>query len=154
VGAAGLAAFHPVDDPLRAARSRLIVHRPRRLARRALAITGLDTVLPIRPTTARNLTCDISTVAELSSPTEAAAVNQPARRPPDAHHHTDRPEAKMISSDTATTNYASGQSPSGDSAATEPVLPWCGAARWGPPGRQDRNNQSLISIVGGQCRGV
>ena len=58
LSAAGLAVFHRVDDHLRAANGRLILHRPRRLARHVLAITGLDTVLTIQPATMRSLTCD------------------------------------------------------------------------------------------------
>jgi anti-anti-sigma factor len=58
LGAAGLTVFHRVDHQLRAARGRLILHQPGRLARRVLAITGLDTVLTIRPATARHVDCD------------------------------------------------------------------------------------------------
>lgn len=58
LSAAGLTVFHRVDDQLRAASGRLILHRPERLARRVLAITGLDTVLTIRPATAHSLTRD------------------------------------------------------------------------------------------------
>jgi anti-sigma B factor antagonist len=58
LSAAGLTVFHRVDDHLRAANGRLILHRPGPRARRVLAITGLDTVLTIRPATARSLTCD------------------------------------------------------------------------------------------------
>jgi anti-sigma B factor antagonist len=55
LGAAGLGVFLRADDRLRAAGGRLILHRPGRLARRILAITGLDTVLTIRPATSRSL---------------------------------------------------------------------------------------------------
>jgi anti-anti-sigma factor len=55
LGAAGLGVFLRADDQLRAAGGRLILHRPGRLARRILAITGLDTVLTIRPATSRSL---------------------------------------------------------------------------------------------------
>ncbi|MGB9050348.1 MAG: STAS domain-containing protein, partial [Pseudonocardiaceae bacterium] len=48
LGAAGLGVFLGADDSLRAAGGRLILHRPGRLARRILTITGLDTVLTIR----------------------------------------------------------------------------------------------------------
>jgi anti-sigma B factor antagonist len=58
LSAAGLTVLHRVDDQLRAAGGRLILHRPRWLARRALAITRLDTVLTIRPATARSRNCD------------------------------------------------------------------------------------------------
>jgi anti-sigma B factor antagonist len=58
LSAAGLTVFHRVDHQLRAAHGRLILHRPGRRARRVLAITGLDTVLTIRPATARSLTGD------------------------------------------------------------------------------------------------
>lgn len=86
-------------------------HRP---GHRLAHLTG-DRTQPLPAT--------ISTIAELPSPTEASAANQPARRPPDAYHRTDRPETKMTGGDAATTDYASGQSPSGDSSATAPVLP-------------------------------
>lgn len=49
LGAIGLGVFLRADDQLRAAGRRLILHRPRRLTRRVLAITELDTVLSIRP---------------------------------------------------------------------------------------------------------
>jgi hypothetical protein len=54
-------------------------------------------------------------------------VNQPASLPPDAHHYTGRRRAKMTGNDTATTKHATGQPPSGDMAATTPVLAvvWC-----------------------------
>ena len=55
LGAAGLTVFHRIETQLRAANGRLILHRPPPMARRMLAITGLDTVLTIRPATARNL---------------------------------------------------------------------------------------------------
>jgi anti-anti-sigma factor len=55
LGAAGLGVFLDADDSLRAAGGRLILHRPGRLARRILTITGLDTVLTIRPMTSPNL---------------------------------------------------------------------------------------------------
>jgi anti-sigma B factor antagonist len=58
VSAAGLTVFHRVADHLRAAGGQLILHRPRWLARRALSITGLDTVLTIRPAGERRLDCD------------------------------------------------------------------------------------------------
>lgn len=58
LGAVGLAVFHQVDDQLRAVDRQLILYRPRRLARRALAITGLDTVLTIQSVTTRSLTCN------------------------------------------------------------------------------------------------
>ena len=58
LGAAGLTVFHRVDHQLRATNGRLILHRPGWLARRVLAITGLDTVLTIRPATARQANCD------------------------------------------------------------------------------------------------
>lgn len=48
LGAIGLGVFLRADDQLRAAGRRLILHRPRRLTRRVLAITELDTVLSIR----------------------------------------------------------------------------------------------------------
>jgi hypothetical protein len=53
-------------------------------------------------------------------------VNQPASRPPDAHH-ADRRKAKTTSCNAATTKYASGPSPSGDRTATVPVFAvvWC-----------------------------
>ena len=57
LGAAGLGVFLDADSRLRAAGGRLILHRPGRLARRILAITGLDTVLTIRPTTSPSLDC-------------------------------------------------------------------------------------------------
>lgn len=56
LSAAGVTVFHRVDDHLRAANGRLVLHRPGHRARRVLAITGLDTVLTIRPATARSLT--------------------------------------------------------------------------------------------------
>ena len=59
LGAAGLTVFHRVDHQLRATNGRLILHRPGWLARRVLAITGLDTVLTIRPATARQVNCDL-----------------------------------------------------------------------------------------------
>lgn len=49
LGAGGLTVFHEVDDQLRAVNARLILRRPRRLTRRVLAITGLDTILTIQP---------------------------------------------------------------------------------------------------------
>jgi anti-anti-sigma factor len=55
LGAAGLGVFLGAEDRLRAAGGRLILHRPGRAARRILAITGLDTVLTIRPTTTPSL---------------------------------------------------------------------------------------------------
>jgi anti-sigma B factor antagonist len=55
LGAAGLGIFLGADDRLRAAGGRLILHRPGRLVRRILTITGLDTVLTIRPTTSPSL---------------------------------------------------------------------------------------------------
>jgi anti-sigma B factor antagonist len=58
LSAAGLTVFHRVDSHLRAVDGRLVLHRPGRLARRVLAITGLDTVLTIRPATAHNVNCD------------------------------------------------------------------------------------------------
>jgi anti-sigma B factor antagonist len=58
LGAAGLTVFHRIDAQLRAVNGRLILHRPPPLARRMLAITRLDTVLTIRPATARSLACD------------------------------------------------------------------------------------------------
>lgn len=58
VSAAGLTVFHCVADHLRAAGGQLILDRPRWLARRALSITGLDTVLTIRPAGERRLSCD------------------------------------------------------------------------------------------------
>jgi anti-sigma B factor antagonist len=51
LSAIGLEVFVRVDDQLRAAGGRLILHRPGRLARRILAITELDTVLTIQPAT-------------------------------------------------------------------------------------------------------
>jgi hypothetical protein len=56
-------------------------------------------------------------------------VNQPARPPPDARHHTDRRRANTTRKDSATTKDASGQLPSGDMAAATPVLAvmWCRA---------------------------
>ena len=57
LSAAGLAVFHRVDEHLRAVSGQLILHQPGRLARRALVITGLDTVLTIRPATERSLIC-------------------------------------------------------------------------------------------------
>lgn len=73
LGATGLTVFHGVDDHVRAAGGRLVLHRPRWLARRALTITGLDSVLTIRPATARNLTCD-------HPPGRRAALSDGARR--------------------------------------------------------------------------
>ena len=58
LGAAGLAVFHLVHEQQRAVNGRLILHRPRQLARHMLAVTGLDTVLTIQPATARSFTCD------------------------------------------------------------------------------------------------
>jgi anti-anti-sigma factor len=58
LGVAGLTVFHRIDHQLRAVNGLLILHEPGRLARRVLAITGLDTVLTVRPATARNLSCD------------------------------------------------------------------------------------------------
>ena len=58
VSAAGLTVFHRVADHLRAAGGQLILDRPRWLARRALSITGMDTVLTIRPAGERRLGCD------------------------------------------------------------------------------------------------
>ncbi|MGA9309451.1 MAG: STAS domain-containing protein [Pseudonocardiaceae bacterium] len=55
LGAAGLGVFLDADDSLRAAGGRLILHRPGRLARWILKITGLDTVLIIRPATSPSL---------------------------------------------------------------------------------------------------
>lgn len=55
LSAAGLGVFLGADDSLRAAGGRLILHRPGRLARRILTITGLDTVLTIRPMTSPSL---------------------------------------------------------------------------------------------------
>lgn len=49
LGATGLGVLLSIDEQLRAAGGRLVLNRPRRLARRVLAITGLDTVLTIRP---------------------------------------------------------------------------------------------------------
>jgi anti-anti-sigma regulatory factor len=57
LGAAGLAVFNLVDEQQRAVNGRLILHRPRQLARHMLAVTGLDTVLTIQPATARSFTC-------------------------------------------------------------------------------------------------
>jgi anti-sigma B factor antagonist len=68
LSAAGLAVLHRADDNLRAAGGRLILYRPGRLARRVLAITELDTVLTIRPATARNRDQETtSTSAEMSA---------------------------------------------------------------------------------------
>ena len=58
LGAAGLTVFHRIDTQLHAVNDRLILHRPPALARRVLAITGLDSVLTIRPSIARSLACD------------------------------------------------------------------------------------------------
>lgn len=58
LGAAGLTVFHRIDTQLRAVNDRLILHRPLPLARRVLAMTGLDSVLTIRPPIARSLACD------------------------------------------------------------------------------------------------
>lgn len=52
LSAAGLTVLHHVDGHLRATGGRLILHRPGWLTRRVLAITNLETVLTIRPTTA------------------------------------------------------------------------------------------------------
>jgi len=49
LGASGLEVLLRADDRLRAAGGRLILNRPGRLVRRVVAITGLDTVLTIRP---------------------------------------------------------------------------------------------------------
>lgn len=49
LGAVGLGVFLSTDEQLRATGGRLILNRPQRLVRRVLAITGLDTVLTIRP---------------------------------------------------------------------------------------------------------
>src|SRR4051794_22016371 len=48
--AAGLAVLLHADQALRAAGGRLVLTRPTRLARRVLAITGLDATLTIQPT--------------------------------------------------------------------------------------------------------
>jgi anti-sigma B factor antagonist len=48
--AAGLAVLLHADQALRAAGGRLVLTRPTRLARRMLAITGLDATLTIQPT--------------------------------------------------------------------------------------------------------
>ncbi|MCA1835394.1 MAG: hypothetical protein LC721_03250 [Actinobacteria bacterium] len=104
MGATGLAVFHRVDDQLRAASGRLIVHRPRRLARRAWRSPAWTPSCPSDRRPHAALPATISTIAELPSPTEASAVNQPARRPPDAYHRTDRPETKMTGGDAATTD--------------------------------------------------
>jgi anti-sigma B factor antagonist len=58
LGAAGLTVFHRIETQLRAANGRFILHQPPPLARRMLAITGLDTVLTIRPPTTHSLACD------------------------------------------------------------------------------------------------
>jgi anti-sigma B factor antagonist len=65
--AAGLGVFLGADDQLRAAGGRLILHRPGRLARRILAITGLDTVLTIRPTTSLSLDCAMASRIDQAS---------------------------------------------------------------------------------------
>jgi hypothetical protein len=54
-------------------------------------------------------------------------VNQPPSLPSDAYHHTVRRPATTTGHDTATTKDVSGPSPSGDMAATTPVLAvvWC-----------------------------
>jgi hypothetical protein len=54
-------------------------------------------------------------------------VNSPAWLPPDGHRRTDRRKADMTGNDAATTKYASGRPPSGDLAATPPVVAavWC-----------------------------
>jgi anti-sigma B factor antagonist len=49
LGTVGLELFLRADDQLRAAGGRLILNRPRRVVRRVLALTELDTVLTIRP---------------------------------------------------------------------------------------------------------
>jgi anti-anti-sigma factor len=54
LGTAGLVVLLRTDTQLRAAGGRLILHRPPRLARRVLAITGLDTMLTIRLALAPN----------------------------------------------------------------------------------------------------
>ena len=58
LSAAGLTVFLRADSHLRAADGEIILYRPGRLARRVLELTGLDTVLTIRPATARSLSCD------------------------------------------------------------------------------------------------
>jgi anti-anti-sigma factor len=55
LSAIGLGTFVRADEQLRAAGGRLILNRPRPLARRVLAITELDTVLTIRPVISRSL---------------------------------------------------------------------------------------------------
>jgi anti-sigma B factor antagonist len=87
VSAAGLAVFHRADDHLRAANGRLILHRPGRLARRVLAISKLDTVLTIRPATARSLDHQRESV-RCPDQLTPAAVNQRASLPSGAHVHT------------------------------------------------------------------
>ena len=51
LSATGLEVFVHTDDQLRAVGKRLVLTRPGPRARRILAITGLDTVLTIRPVT-------------------------------------------------------------------------------------------------------
>jgi anti-anti-sigma factor len=77
LGAAGLTVFHQVHDQLRGVNGRLILHRPRRLARHMLAVTGLDTVLTIQPATCAASPATTSTVAPPSSLTQAAG-NEPS----------------------------------------------------------------------------
>jgi anti-anti-sigma factor len=55
LSATGLEVFVHADDQLRAAGGRLILNRPGPRARRVLAITGLDTVLTLRPATSDGL---------------------------------------------------------------------------------------------------
>ena len=55
LSAIGLEMFLRADDQLRAAGGRLILNRPGRVIRRVLAITGLDTILIIRPRTLDSL---------------------------------------------------------------------------------------------------
>jgi anti-anti-sigma factor len=55
LSATGLEVFVHADDQLRAAGGRLILNRPGPRARRVLAITGLDTVLTLRPVTSDGL---------------------------------------------------------------------------------------------------
>ena len=97
LGAAALAVIYLIDEQQRAVNGRLIVHRPRQLARHTLAVTGLDTVLTIQPATARSFTCDNQrgrrgVVTNVTGRIEAAG--RPSAR---NQHLTHRQEPTMIS---------------------------------------------------------
>ncbi len=67
LSAIGLEVFAHADDQLRAVGGRLVLTRPGPRARRILAITGLDTVLTIRPVTSGSFDATVASGASQAS---------------------------------------------------------------------------------------